>query len=161
MSFKLLREDVCYTNSSNGTHYSVLRQWLANPGIRCVTYMRLAARGGILGKIFRNHLLLAYGCDASRGAKIGGGIVLPHPIGIVIGMGVELQGNTWIYQGVTLGANRRNEYPTISSGAKLYPGCLVSGGVRIGSGAIIGAGAHIFQDVPDGAIVRGTATPLD
>jgi acetyltransferase-like isoleucine patch superfamily enzyme len=45
---------------------------------------------------------------------------------------------------------------TIGSEAWLGVGVIVLGGVRIGDGAVIGAGSVVTQDVPDGAIALGT-----
>lgn len=96
----------------------------------------------------------------SKGAYIGPGVTLPHPTGIVIGIGVRIEARSTIYQGVTLGANARGEYPTIESGVTLYPNSMVTGRVRIGHGAVIGAGAYIYEDVPAGTTVRGPHTTI-
>lgn len=45
---------------------------------------------------------------------------------------------------------------TIGSEAWLGVGVIVLGGVRIGDGAVIGAGSVVTQDVPDGGIALGT-----
>lgn len=152
---RTLLEDVAYANEANGTRHSTFRQWLASPALRCVTFMRIAARGGVLGKLARSHLLAAFGCDVGKGAAIGPGVILPHPTGIVIGIGVQIKSRVTIYQGVTLGANARGEYPIIEPDVKLYPNSMVTGRVRIGRGATIGAGAYIYSNVLPGAVVRG------
>ncbi|WP_372490770.1 hypothetical protein [Microbacterium aerolatum] len=117
--------------------------------------MRIASRPGVIGRIAKFHLLSSYGCDVGSGAQVGPGILLPHPNGIVIGMGVVIEARTHIYQGVTLGANSRGEYPVIESDVKLYPGAMVTGRVRVGAGARIGAGAFVYDDVAPGVTVRG------
>ncbi|MFC4243342.1 hypothetical protein ACFOYW_08145 [Gryllotalpicola reticulitermitis] len=80
---------------------------------------------------------------------------MPHPIGVVLGSGARIGDRVSIYQGVTVGANRRGQYPVIEFGVTLYPGSSVTGGVRVGAGALIGAGARIYDDVPAGATIRG------
>lgn len=107
------------------------------------------------GRIARIHLLAAFGCDVSKGAEIGGGLALPHPTGIVIGVGVRLVGRNTVYQGVTLGANSRGEYPVIEQGVTLYPNSMVTGRVTVAMDAIIGAGAFVYDDVAPGEVVRG------
>jgi len=153
-----LRADVAYLNEVNGGGKSPVYLWLASSGIRCATLMRIAARGGVIGRLARFRLLAAYSSDVSPGAAIDGGISLPHPTGIVIGIGVRIEGRCWIYQGVTLGANARGEYPIIEHDVKLYPNSVVTGRVTVGTGATIGAGAYIYDDVPAGATVRGPRT---
>ncbi len=149
------RQDVAFADEANGTRRPVLLRWLVSPSIRCATYMRIAARGGVLGRLARNHLLWAFGCDVAKGAQIRGGVMLPHPTGIVIGMGVVLKGRNWIYQHVTIGANARGDYPVIEQDVKLYPDSMVTGRVTVGTAAIIGAGAMVYDDVAPGEVVRG------
>jgi serine O-acetyltransferase len=38
---------------------------------------------------------------------------------------------------------------------KIYTGATVFGGIHIGNHVTIGAGAVVFQDIPDGATVVG------
>jgi len=159
MVLKELREDVKYAHEVSGARPTLPYAW-ASPSIRCATYMRIAARGGFWGKVMRARLLSAFSCDVSAGARIAGGLFIPHPVGIVIGIGVVLHGRTHIYQGVTLGANARGEYPTIEPDVKVYPNSVITGGVNIGRGALIGAGAYVFNDVQPHAVVRGPSTRI-
>lgn len=121
----------------------------------------LAGKRGIIGRVSRHLLRLLYGCDVSAGAKFGTPPKIHHPVGIVIGSGVTIGRNTTIYQGVTVGADRAGRYPTIGHNVVIYPNSTIFGGVNIGDNAIIGAHALINSDVPPGAVVRVTPTPIE
>lgn len=155
MIIQCLKADAAFSNEVNGVHSSVLRQWVTSAGIRCATWMRVASKGGAVGRLAKFHLLAAYGCDVGAGARIGPGLLLSHPTGIVIGMGTIIESRAHIFQGVTLGANGRGEYPLIGANVIFYPGSMVTGGVCVGSGARIGAGALVYDDVAAGEVVRG------
>lgn len=153
-----MRRDRLYIHRTAGGRgeppLHIVRGLLLNPGIRAAALMRLAAGGGVLGKIARNVLISLHGCDVSPGAQILGGLRLPHPIGIVIGSGVVITGDATIYQGVTLGANRRGDYPVIGPGVTLFPSARATGKVLVGANAVIGAAVGVYRDVPQGAVVR-------
>lgn len=70
-----------------------------------------------------------------------------HPVGIVIGNKVKLGENCVIRQNVTLGQSN-GQYPTIGNNVEISVGAIVVGGITIGDGAVIGAGAIVLQDVP-------------
>lgn len=132
--------------------------WFLNPGFATIGLHRVAVhliRGGYRRSGF---LLWAFntrrsGCHFHPDAVIGGGLFLPHPVGVVIGAGAVLAENVCLYQGVTLGRSRKGGYPRIETGATLFPQAVVVGEVRIGVGTVIGATALVQADVPDGATV--------
>ncbi len=99
------------------------------------------------------------GSEISPQALLGNSIRFPHPSGIIIGAGVVIEGDAWIFQQVTIGSHGRFEehkaYPMIGRGVRLYSGAKVVGGVRIGAGATVGANAVVLQDVPEGVTVVG------
>lgn len=100
-------------------------------------------------------------CHLHLDARIGPGLGLPHPAGIVVGSGVVLGQGVTLYQNVTLGRGRgRNQYPVVGDRAVIYPQAVIAGGVHIGADATIGACCLVLNDVPAGAVVRGAATAV-
>lgn len=95
------------------------------------------------------------GCHLHLESVIGPGLSLPHPIAVVIGQGVRVGAGVTIYQSVTVGRSRCDDYPVIGDGATLYPGAIVFGAITIGAAARVGAGAVVFADVPAGASAAG------
>lgn len=96
------------------------------------------------------------GCVIGTRASFGDGLVLAHPIGIVINSSVRAGVNLVLESGVVLGDNRGRS-PTIGDNVFVGSGAKVIGGVTIGSGARIGANAVVMHDVPPGATVVGMA----
>lgn len=62
-----------------------------------------------------------------------------------------------VWQGVTVGLKDRftNGAPMIGNNVTIYAGSIIIGSIKIGDGAIIGAGAIVLKDVPEGAIIKG------
>ena len=120
---------------------------------------RLYMRGGLSKKvahIIHYYIHFRYACHISPAAKIEGWVNLPHPLGITVGHGVTIEAGATIYQNVTLGkCADRDGYPHISSGATVFTGAVILGGIRLGRGAQIGANAVVLKSVPDGATAVG------
>ncbi len=94
--------------------------------------------------------------EISLTADIGGGLLLPHPNGIVIHPDATLGPNCLVFHQVTLGtkANRRGA-PRIGGHVDIGAGAKILGPVQIGDHAIIGANAVVTRDVPADAIAAG------
>lgn len=89
-------------------------------------------------------------------ARIGGGLVLPHPNGIVIHPKVEIGPNCMIFQQVTLGGVGGNRgVPRLGVHVDIGAGARVLGPVTVGDHAVIGANAVVLQDVPAHALAVG------
>ena len=90
------------------------------------------------------------GADIPLNCKIGGGLVLLHPSGVVIHPAAELGPNCLIFQQVTLTKGvRLGGHVDVGAGAKIVRGVLV------GDHATIGANAVVLNDVPSGATAVG------
>ena len=90
------------------------------------------------------------------GTKLGGGLVLLHPEGVVIHPKSVLGPNCLILSGVTLGTGGPiRGVPTIGGHVDIGTGAKVLGGVRIGDHVKIGANAVVITDVPTGATAVG------
>jgi serine O-acetyltransferase len=114
-----------------------------------------------LAWILRSVGIFLVGADFVPGMTVGTGLVLPHPVGLVMGNGVRIGNNVMIGQGVTIGSrdadlsSLEEALPTICDGATILANATVVGGVRVGEGARVGANSLVIADVPDYAIVVG------
>jgi serine O-acetyltransferase len=132
-----------------------------NPGFSTVFLHRLAVKlkaGPFrrLGIIVWRWNVSRSGCHIHLDSKLGPGLMLPHPVGIVIGAGAEIGANATIFQTVTVGkAGKSETYPVIGDDVTIYPNAVVIGPIRVGNRAVIGAASVVVKDVPDDAIVAG------
>ena len=94
------------------------------------------------------------GADVPLNARIGGGLVMPHPNGVVIHPDAAIGPNCLLFQQVTIGATARG-VPTIGGHVDIGAGAKVIGPVTVGAHAAIGANAVVTADVPPGCIVAG------
>ncbi|WP_323042384.1 serine acetyltransferase [Gemmobacter sp.] len=96
------------------------------------------------------------GADIPLSCRIGGGLVMPHPNGIVLHPDVEIGPNCLIFQQVTIGlVEATPKAPRIGAGVDIGAGAKVLGDVAVGDGARIGANAVVLRDVPAGAVAVG------
>lgn len=94
------------------------------------------------------------GADIPVDCRIGGGLMLPHPNGVVIAPGATIGANCIIFQQVTVGT-ASGGYPTIGDNVLIGAGAKILGRVMIGSGSRIGANAVVTCDVPPGMTAAG------
>lgn len=89
------------------------------------------------------------GADIPLNCKIGGGLLLPHPNGIVIHPSAQIGPNCLIFQQVTIGTRKGEEMlPVIGGHVDIGAGAKILGNVSIGDHARIGANAVVIIDVP-------------
>ena len=95
------------------------------------------------------------GADIPLNTQIGGGLLLPHPNGVVIHPDVKIGNNCLIFQQVTMGTRGGGGVPVIGSHVDIGAGAKILGGITIGNHARIGANAVVLTDVPSGKIAIG------
>ncbi len=96
------------------------------------------------------------GAEIALATQIGGGLLIPHPNGIVIHPNVIIGPNCLIFQQVTLGAGGPLPgCPTLGGHVDVGAGARILGGVMIGDHAKIGANAVVLENVPSGATAVG------
>jgi|SRR4028118_783884 serine O-acetyltransferase len=143
--------------------WTILRIVLFSSGFHAILIYRLGYtsrdRLGGVGKVIA-HLLFWferhwYNCAISPSARIYGGIILPHPQGIVIGPEVVVGSRTWIFQNVTIGGTPgKVGVPNIGSDSRIYTGAVIAGPIRVGCNVVIGANIVVYFDVPNQTIIR-------
>jgi serine O-acetyltransferase len=94
------------------------------------------------------------GADIPLNCQIGGGLLMPHPNGIVIHPDAKIGPNCLLFQQVTIG-HRRGGVPSIGGHVDIGAGAKVLGPIAIGDHAVIGANAVVLIDVPAGATAVG------
>jgi serine O-acetyltransferase len=126
-------------------------------------YQAAQARGGLPGRLAARRWALSHRfwtvitqADIPLNARIGGGLVLPHPNGVVIHPGAEIGPNCMIFQQVTLGnIGGRKGAPRLGGHVDVGAGARILGPVTLGDHSAVGANAVVTRDVPAGAIARG------
>jgi UDP-2-acetamido-3-amino-2,3-dideoxy-glucuronate N-acetyltransferase len=133
---------------------------------------------GVIVQSFTN----LYGCEVGDGTRVGPFVEIQR--GARIGARCKIQSHTFICDGVRIGdrvfvghgvmfVNDKRPKATTDGGqlqtgadwellethvedeASIGSGAVVMGGVRIGRGALVGAGAVVTRDVPPGATIAG------
>jgi len=112
----------------------------------------LIAKFAVLRHIFWSAIT---GADIPINCNIGGGLLMPHPNGIVIHPGAILGNNCLIFQQVTIGTTSGSAEPIIEGHVDIGAGAKILGSVRIGAHAKIGANAVVLTDVPAGSTAVG------
>lgn len=115
------------------------------------------ARMGVMA--LRRWQLSAAGCDFAPEARIGRRLILPHPVGIVIGIGTDIGDDVTLYQNVTLGtaasAGAGYGYPRLENGVTMYAGAIAVGDITIGTSSVVGALSLVRDNVPPNSVVVG------
>jgi serine O-acetyltransferase len=86
--------------------------------------------------------------DIGLDARLGSGLMLPHPNGIVIHEDATIGDDCMIMQQVTVGMIGDGEVPVIGNRVYIGAGAKIIGKVIVGDGARIGANAVVLSDVP-------------
>jgi serine O-acetyltransferase len=135
--------------------------WEWTPSRRLLRSIRDYQRGSrqphlrMLAVLRHRFWSLITGTDIPLNASLGGGLLMPHPNGIVIHPDVKIGPNCLIFQQVTLGTGGRPGLPILEGHVDIGAGAKILGGVRVGSGAKIGANAVVIDDVPTDAVAVG------
>lgn len=95
------------------------------------------------------------GADIPLNCQIGGGLLLPHPNGVVIHPEAKIGPNCLIFQQVTVGTTESGGTPTVGGHVDIGAGAKLLGSIVIGHHARIGANAVVLTDVPDGHVAMG------
>jgi serine O-acetyltransferase len=97
---------------------------------------------------------LLNGCVIGVRAQFGPGLILIHPVGVVINSSTRGGRNVWIESSVVIGDNRGRS-PVLDDDIFIGSGAKIIGGVHLGSGARVGANAVVLKDVAAGSTVVG------
>lgn len=112
----------------------------------------------------QNRISELWAVDIHPAAEIGGGLLMDHATGIVVGETAVVGENCTILHAVTLGGtgkDRGDRHPKIGHSCVLGAGATILGNIKIGDGATVGSQAVVTKDVPAGMTVVGLNKLLD
>ena len=137
-----------YFNHLNGDHYSSFLYQVARLAF-LKNHINLAE------KIFNLNKML-HGIDIFYTVELPNYYIFIHPIGTVIGTGAKYSDYLVVYQGVSVGANENNIYPSFSEKTILFSNSSVLGNSKLGHNVTIGARSTIInQNVPNNSVIVG------
>ena len=95
------------------------------------------------------------GIDVPERVILGSNCRVCHGIGLVIHPGVVIGDNVKLHQNTTIGIVNGGQPPRLGSNIIIGANSVIIGNIKIGDGAIVGAGAVVTKDVPQNAVVVG------
>ena len=101
-----------------------------------------------------------FGIELRYRTNIGSGLALFHGMALVVHEGSIIGANCTLRQSTTIGAKQladgtQSACPELGDGVNVGANVVILGPVRIGAGAVIGAGSVVVKDVAAGAVVAG------
>ncbi len=94
------------------------------------------------------------GADIPLNTNIGGGLLIPHPNGIVIHPQAEIGVNCLIFQQVTIGA-KAGGIPKLAGHVDIGAGAKILGAIHLGEHVQIGANSVVLQNIPKHSVAVG------
>jgi len=151
---------------------STLQVLMCLKGFHATQAHRVAASLWKTGSFEEKHIALAiqnrvselWAVDVHPAAQIGGGLLMDHATGVVVGETAVIGNNCTILHGVTLGGTgkeRGDRHPKIGDNVVLGAGSTVLGNIRVNDGATVGSQAVVTKEVPPGYTVIGLNKLLD
>ncbi len=166
--FRGIREDIRAMLERDPAARHPLEVLLFYPGMHAIWAHRinhwLWTHGfKFLARLLAHIVRLLTGVEIHPGAVLGRRVTIDHGMGVVIGETAEIGNDVHMYSGVVIGGVSRKpikRHPTIEDGVVIGANAVLLGPIRVGRGAKIGAGAVVREDVPPGAVVVASASPI-
>lgn len=117
--------------------------------------------GQIIARLIRCKLIKKYGIHVSKGAIIGPGFRIVHPISIVITRS-RIGKNFTVFQCCTVGEKKLNTgmIPEIGDNVTLYANSAIIGDVKVGNDVSIAAGSILINDAIESGLYAGQPAKL-
>ncbi len=111
----------------------------------------------------QNQVSEVFAVDIHPGAQMGGGIMIDHATGMVIGETAVVEDNVSMLHSVTLGGTgcaSGDRHPKIRRGVLIAAGAKILGNIEVGEGAKVGAGSLVLESVPAHTTVVGVPAKI-
>lgn len=111
-----------------------------------------------LALLLQSRSSIELGIDIHPAAQIGGGIMIDHGNGVVIGETAVVDDNVSMMQSVTLGGTGKesgDRHPKIRRGVLIGAGAKILGNIEVGEGAKVAPASVVLKPVRPHTIVAG------
>lgn len=96
------------------------------------------------------------GIDIPWQTKIGEGLRISHPSGIVINDKAILGKNVWLRANTVIGNDLiSNKASVIGDNMNIGVNAIIIGNIQVGDNCVIGAGAVVTKSIPPNSVVAG------
>ena len=117
-----------------------------------------------LALFLQSRISEVFAVDIHPAARIGQGILIDHATGVVIGETAVIEDNVSMLHEVTLGGTGKetgDRHPKVRAGVLISAGAKLLGNIEIGTGAKVGGGAVVLDNVePHTTVVGVPALPV-
>ena len=99
-----------------------------------------------------------FNVDIHPAARVGGGVMIDHATGVVVGETAVIGDDVSMLHAVTLGGTgceNGDRHPKIGNGVLISTGAKILGNISVGEGAKIAAGSLVLKPVPPHSTVAG------
>jgi serine acetyltransferase len=150
--------------STLGWAWTIAKIGVSSPGFKVALLYRLnhalVGHGGSAGRVVAGVISrathLVYRSAIAPRARLHGGLILPHPQGVIIGSRVVVGPRTWIFQNVTMGGTYgKDGEPTVGSDCRIYTGAVIGGPVTIGDAVVVSPNSLVQRNVPSRSMAVG------
>lgn len=162
-AFRRVKNDLSVAFERDPAARSWMEVVFCYPGLHALLFHRAAhflwkRRLKFPARMLSHMSRLLTGVEIHPGAVIGERLFIDHGAGVVIGETSEIGSDVVLYQGVTLGGvslKKGKRHPTIGGCVVVGAGAKILGPVKVGEGAMVGAGSVVVRDIPDGGVAVG------
>jgi serine acetyltransferase len=150
--------------SAVGWAIAGIRAGVSSPGFQVTLLYRfnhaLVAHAGLAGRVaagvINRATQMVYRSAIAPTARIHGGLILPHPQGVIIGSQVVIGPRTWIFQNVTMGGTYgKDGEPTIGADCRIYTGAVIGGPITVGDSVVVSPNSLVQRNVPSKSMAVG------
>ncbi len=145
--------------------FGLFRLGHSTPSCNAVYLIRMAQffnsrRPSFICRHYTNKLVRRYGIFINASTKIGKGLFIPHPTGIVIGKACSLGDRCSIFQQVTIGGGNMGDsikanQPNIGDDCIFFAGSKILGSIKVENGTVVGANSVLKQDTVKNGVYAG------
>jgi serine O-acetyltransferase len=104
--------------------------------------------------------VVLFSCDIPPGTEIGGGLALPHPVGVTIAPDARVGRRARVFSGALIGGGAVEDesedgFPTIGDDCWIFAYARVFGRINVGDRAVVSTSSLVVRDVPRNTVVAG------